>query len=119
MYAYYLWVETLNSTVCGEYLQMERACKLQQDDSLLREQQQEKANDGSAISNRTSVKTTQGLKCAGLNRGRKQLRSSESLLSESWLFKLVKCYIWGIALYGAETWKLRAVDQKHLKSFEM
>jgi len=33
--------------------------------------------------------------------------------------KLVKCYIWSIALYGAETWKLRAVDQKHLKSFEM
>jgi len=33
--------------------------------------------------------------------------------------KLVKCYIWGIALYGAETWSLRAVDQKHLESFEM
>jgi len=33
--------------------------------------------------------------------------------------KLVKCYIWSIVLYGAETWKLRAVDQKQLKSFEM
>ena len=33
--------------------------------------------------------------------------------------KLVKCYIWSIALYGAETWTLRAVDQKHLGSFEM
>jgi hypothetical protein len=33
--------------------------------------------------------------------------------------KLVKCYISGIALYGAETWTLRAVDQKHLESFEM
>jgi len=32
---------------------------------------------------------------------------------------LVKCYIWIIALYGAETWKLRAVEQKHLESFEM
>jgi hypothetical protein len=31
----------------------------------------------------------------------------------------VKCFIWSIALYGAETWTLRAVDQKHLKSFEM
>jgi hypothetical protein len=31
----------------------------------------------------------------------------------------VKCYIWSIALYGAETWTLRAVDQKHLESFEM
>jgi hypothetical protein len=33
--------------------------------------------------------------------------------------KLVKCYIWSIALYGAETWTLRAVDQKHLGSFEI
>jgi hypothetical protein len=32
--------------------------------------------------------------------------------------KLVKCYIWSIALYGAETWALRAVDHKHLDSFE-
>ena len=33
--------------------------------------------------------------------------------------KLVKCYIWSIILYGAETWTLRAVDQKNLESFEM
>jgi len=33
--------------------------------------------------------------------------------------KPVKCYIWSIALYGAETWMLRVVDQKHLESFEM
>jgi hypothetical protein len=33
--------------------------------------------------------------------------------------KLVKCYIWNIALYGAGTWTLRAVDQEHLGSFEM
>jgi len=33
--------------------------------------------------------------------------------------KLFKCYIWSIALYGAETGTLRAVDQKHLESFEM
>jgi len=32
---------------------------------------------------------------------------------------LVKCYIWSTALYGAETWTLQAVDQKHLESFEM
>jgi hypothetical protein len=31
----------------------------------------------------------------------------------------VKCYIWSIALYGAENGTLRAVDQKHLESFEM
>jgi hypothetical protein len=33
--------------------------------------------------------------------------------------KLVKCYIWSIALYGAETWTIRAADQKHLESIEM
>jgi hypothetical protein len=33
--------------------------------------------------------------------------------------KLVKCYIWNIALYGAETWTLRKVDQKYLESFKM
>jgi hypothetical protein len=25
---------------------------------------------------------------------------------------LIKCYIWSIALYGAETWTRRKVDQK-------
>jgi hypothetical protein len=33
--------------------------------------------------------------------------------------KLVKCYVWSIALYGAETWTLRAMDQKQLECFEM
>jgi hypothetical protein len=33
--------------------------------------------------------------------------------------KLVKCYVWSIALYGAETWTLRAKDQKYLGSFEV
>ena len=32
--------------------------------------------------------------------------------------KLMKCYIWSIALYGAETWTLRAADQKYLDIFE-
>jgi hypothetical protein len=32
--------------------------------------------------------------------------------------KIVKFYIWSMALYGAETWTLRAVDEKHLESFE-
>ena len=26
--------------------------------------------------------------------------------------KLIKCYIWGMALYGAENWTLQATDQK-------
>jgi hypothetical protein len=33
--------------------------------------------------------------------------------------KLLKCYIWSIALYGAETWTLRAVEQKQLQNSEM
>jgi hypothetical protein len=33
--------------------------------------------------------------------------------------KLVICYIWSIALCGAETWTLRKVDRKYLQSFEM
>ena len=33
--------------------------------------------------------------------------------------KLVKCYIWSIALYDFETWTTRKVDQKYLESFEM
>ena len=31
----------------------------------------------------------------------------------------MKCYIWSIALYGAEIWVLRAVDQKQLECSEM
>ena len=33
--------------------------------------------------------------------------------------KLAKCHIWSIALFGAETWTLRKVDQKYLERFEM
>jgi hypothetical protein len=33
--------------------------------------------------------------------------------------KLVKCYIWSTALYGPETWMLRAVGWKHLENFEL
>jgi hypothetical protein len=33
--------------------------------------------------------------------------------------KLVKRYIWSIALHGAETGTLRAVDLKYLESFEI
>jgi len=32
--------------------------------------------------------------------------------------RLVKCYIWSIALYGAETWTLQKVDQKCLVSLK-
>jgi hypothetical protein len=33
--------------------------------------------------------------------------------------KLVKCYIWSICLYSAETWTLRKVDQKYTLRSEM
>jgi len=33
--------------------------------------------------------------------------------------RLVRCYVWSIVLYGAETWTLRSTDQKHLESFKM
>jgi hypothetical protein len=33
--------------------------------------------------------------------------------------KPIECYIWSIVFYRAETWTLRAVDQKHLVSFGM
>ena len=33
--------------------------------------------------------------------------------------KLVKFYVWCMAVYGAEIWTLRARDQKRLESFEM
>jgi hypothetical protein len=32
--------------------------------------------------------------------------------------KLIKCYIWSTALYGAETWTIRPGDLKYLESFE-
>ena len=36
-----------------------------------------------------------------------------------YISNLVKCYVWSIALYGAETWTLRTIDKKYLESFEM
>ena len=33
--------------------------------------------------------------------------------------KLVNCYIWSVALYGAETWTLWKVGHKYLENFKM
>ena len=33
--------------------------------------------------------------------------------------KLVRCYVWSIALYGSETWVLRKLEREYLKSFKM
>ena len=33
--------------------------------------------------------------------------------------KLVRCYVWNIALYGSETWALKKLERKYFKMFEM
>ena len=33
--------------------------------------------------------------------------------------RLMKCFVWSVALYGAETWTLRRNEQKQLEAFEM
>ena len=33
--------------------------------------------------------------------------------------RLEKCFVWPVALYGAETWTLRRNEQKRLEEFEM
>jgi hypothetical protein len=44
---------------------------------------------------------------------------SASTLDLELMKKLLKCYVWSITFYGAETWTLRAVNQKQMESFEM
>ena len=53
---------------------------------------------------------------AALNKKRARFTSTLDLKLRK---TLVKWYIWSLAVYGAETWMLRAVDQKHLESFEV
>ena len=33
--------------------------------------------------------------------------------------KFVRCYVWNIALYSSEPWKLRKWERKYFESFEM
>ncbi|KAJ4428339.1 hypothetical protein ANN_24358 [Periplaneta americana] len=33
--------------------------------------------------------------------------------------RLVKCFVWSVALYGAETWTLRRSEEKRIEAFEM
>jgi hypothetical protein len=47
------------------------------------------------------------------------IRTLKARRQEELWKNLVKCYDKSIALYGAETWTLRAVDQKHLECLEM
>jgi hypothetical protein len=55
----------------------------------------------------------------GLLWQRRHITRSAGIMDVNLRKKLVKCHIWSVALYGAETWTLRAVDQKHLESFEL
>jgi hypothetical protein len=48
--------------------------------------------------------------------GKKTLFTSR--LDLNFKMKLVKCYIWRIALYGAVPWILQKLDQKYTESFE-
>jgi hypothetical protein len=70
-------------------------------------------NDGTYI---CEIKSRVAMAKAAFNKKRTLFTSTLDLKLGK---KLVKCYIWDIVLYGAETWTLRAVDQKHLGSFEM
>jgi hypothetical protein len=70
-------------------------------------------NDGRCT---CEIKSRIAMTKAALNKKRALFTSTLDLELRK---KLVKFYIWSIALYGAETWTLRAVEQKHLESFEM
>ena len=71
-------------------------------------------NDGSCT---CEIKCRIAMAKAAFNNKKKALFTST--LDLELRKKLVNCYIWSIALYGAENWTLRAVDQKYLESFEM
>jgi hypothetical protein len=59
------------------------------------------------------VKLNPGLPWQKLHSVRRRLFTSK--LDLNLRKKLIKCYIWSMALYGAETWTLRAADQKYLE----
>jgi len=67
------------------------------------------ANDGRCT---CEIKCRTAMAKAAFNKKRALFTSTLGLELRK---KFVKCYIWSIALYGAETWTLRAVDQNHLE----
>ncbi|KAJ4440465.1 hypothetical protein ANN_08606 [Periplaneta americana] len=52
---------------------------------------------------------------------RKVKKKKEHLLRTSGELRkrLVKCFVWSVALYGAETWTLRRSEEKRIEAFEM
>jgi hypothetical protein len=61
-------------------------------------------NDGRCM---CEIKSRTAMAKAAFNKKRALFTSTLCLKLRK---NLVKCYIWSIALYGAETWMLRAVD---------
>ena len=70
-------------------------------------------NDGKCT---CEIKCRTAMANAAFNKKRDLFTSTFDLESRK---KLVNCYIWSIASYGAESCTLRAGDQKHLESSEM
>jgi hypothetical protein len=69
-------------------------------------------NDGRCI---CEIKSSVAMAKAAFNKKRAVFISTLDLKLRK---KLVKCYIWNTALYGAKTWTFRVVDQKNLKILE-
>jgi len=70
-------------------------------------------NDGRCT---CEIKSRIAMAKAALNKKKTLLTSKLDLHLRK---KIVKCYIWSMALYGVETWMLWAADQKYLENFEM
>jgi len=70
------------------------------------------ANDGGCT---CEIKCRIAMAKAAFNKKRALFTSTMDLELRK---KLVKCYIWSMALYGAETWMFWALDQKHLESLK-
>jgi len=76
----------------------------------------DRAATGTGIDTSCEIKCSIAVAKAAFNKKRALFTSTLDLKLRK---KLLKCSIWNIESYGAETWTLRAVDQKHLESFEM
>jgi hypothetical protein len=70
-------------------------------------------NDGRCT---CEIKSRIAMAIAAFNKNRALFGSKMNLELRN---RLLKFYVWSIALCGAELWALQAVDQKHLKGFEM
>jgi predicted restriction endonuclease len=70
-------------------------------------------NDGRCT---CEIKSRIAMEKAAFNKNRALFTSKMDLELRN---RILKFYVWSIALCGAESWTLQAVDQKHLKGFEM